>query len=242
MKRIILTLMFGMFLISLVSATSIGVFEQGKDVELYQTCNNCTYCNFTSIKYPNSSTILSNIEAIRDGTYFSYSLSGGNNSVVGTYIYCYDCGNNIESLTGCLEYSITKTGTKLEMSESVIYILLTLAILGIFLLSLYFAIVTPYSNRISEKGIVIKVTKTKYIKLALILLSYVLFVWFLNVLIGVSDNFLTLTLYYGFISFLFTILMNLTIPFGIFILVVSFFEIIRDANIQKAINKFGGSK
>ena len=168
-------------------------------------------------------------------------IKGGNFSYVGDYAYLVHCNSSSLGGFASAPFVVTKTGEDLTTHESLIYFLLTLAIFGIFLLSLYFTIITPYSNNTNEKGMVIKVTKTKYIKLGLILLSYVLFIWLLNVLIGVSDNFLTLTLYYGFVSFMFTILMHLSIPFGIFILIVAFFEIIKDADIQGNINKFGSA-
>ncbi len=116
MKKILLTLMLGIFLITLASAACpdgddcIGTIELDNSIDIYQTCNNCTYCNFTQIKYPNKEVFLSNIEAIQDGTYFSYEILGGNNTELGEYEYCYDCGNALEKETGCLNYLVTPTG------------------------------------------------------------------------------------------------------------------------------------
>jgi len=73
------------------------------------------------------------------------------------------------------------------------------------------------------------------------MLSYILFIVFLNTLIGISDNFVSLTLFVGFIGFLFQILNFLAYPFGIFIIVLSFFEVIRDANIQGNIKLLMGA-
>ena len=116
MKKIILTIILGIFLITLVSASCpdgdncIGMIKLDNSIEIYQTCNNCTYCNFTQVKYPNKEVFLSNIEATQDGTYFSYDILGGNNSEVGEYEYCYDCGNAVEKETGCLNYLVTPSG------------------------------------------------------------------------------------------------------------------------------------
>lgn len=173
---------------------------------------------------------------------FELIIDGGNFSESGEYSYILTCNSSIKGGFVADRFEVNPSGEDLGTDEALIYILLTLAVLLLFLLSLYFTLITPYSNEISEKGAVIKVTKTKYIKLGLILLSYVLFVWLLNVLIGVADNFVGLTMYYGFVSFLFLTLNNLAIPLGIFILVLSLFEIIRDANIQEAISKFGSAK
>lgn len=157
----------------------------------------------------------------------------------GFYIWC-----NSTYLGGEAKgtFQITKLGIELDTPESLLYILLTIAVLGLFLLSLYFTIITPYSNKTDEKGAVIKITKLKYVKLGLILVSYVLFVWVLNVLIGVSDNFVSLTMYYGLVSFLFLTLNYLALPFAIFMLVLSGYEIVKDVNIYKIIEKFGSHK
>ena len=74
-------------LISLASATSIGTFQQKEGVQLYQTCNNCTYCNITTLRYQNI-TLLSNIEMTKDETYYYYELDKENVSNLGEYSYC----------------------------------------------------------------------------------------------------------------------------------------------------------
>lgn len=118
MKKILLTIILGIFLISCASASCpdgadcIGKIKLDNSIDIYQTCNNCTYCNFTQIKYPNKEVFLANIEATADdsGTYFSYEILGGNNTELGEYEYCYDCGNALEKETGCLHYLVTPTG------------------------------------------------------------------------------------------------------------------------------------
>ena len=114
MNKKILTLMFGMIFLfmtmSFVSSESIGTFKQNENVELYQTCSNCTYVDFTSIRYPNSSTFLTNISTTKDGSYYYYILDSNYTTETGTYTYCYEGGNNVEIATGCLNFEITETG------------------------------------------------------------------------------------------------------------------------------------
>ena len=235
MKKIYILLFLGLFLINLSSAT-LGTFGVDECVHI-KTVLNTSAVNISSISFPNSSVATTNQGMTKTDKTFNYTFCETN--TIGTYNYdYYDNEGNVY----VNDFIITKTGNTLNISESIIYVLLTLAVLGLFLLSLFATITIPYSNEINERGAVIKVTKTKYVKLGLMLLSYVLFVWLLNVLIGVSDNYLSLTMYYGFVSFLFTVLNNLALPFSIFILILMFFEIIRDANIMEAISKFGSSK
>lgn len=96
--------------LGLVGATTLGTQEQGEDIELYQTCNNCTYCNFTAIKY-NGENILANVATTQNGTYFYYILDGGNTSEEsGELTYCYDCGNSVDKDTGCISFKVNKSG------------------------------------------------------------------------------------------------------------------------------------
>ena len=125
MKKLMFSLLLGIFLISFASATSIGTFQQNTDVELYQTCNNCTYCNLTSVKQQ-ATTLLTNVEMTKSGTYFYYNLNSENTTTIGKYSYCYDCGNNAESRTGCIEFEITPSGNSGTSNLVFIIILITI--------------------------------------------------------------------------------------------------------------------
>jgi len=109
-KLILVSLLILSFLIPLISAISIGTFKRNEPVELYQTCNNCTYCNITSIKYPNSSNMFTNLVMNQQGTYYYWVLGAGNTTELGTYTYCYECGNTVEKATGCIEFEVTPSG------------------------------------------------------------------------------------------------------------------------------------
>ena len=138
-------------------------------------------------------------------------------------------------------FEVSNKKFTIGVDEAIIYIVLSFGVFLLFLLSFYFMFSTPYKNEIDKKGAVIKITKLKYVKLSLILLTWVLFTWFLNILIGLSDNFVGLTIYYGFFGFIFNLMNNLALPLGIVILVIMLFEIIRDSNIMGNIKKFGSS-
>ncbi len=168
---------------------------------------------------------------------------GGNNfSEKGDQSYLMQCNSSSLGGFASVGFGITLSGLILETSEAVIYSVLSFGVLLLFIISFYFMIAVKYGNDTNGKGAVIKLTKTKYVKLGLILLTWVLFTWFLNILIGLSDNFVSLTMYYGLFGFIFETMNNLALPLGIVIIVICLFEIIRDANIQKAISKFGSSK
>ncbi len=211
----------------------LGTFEQDEEINLIQLCANCTFNNITSVTSPNSTELIANVVMTKIGTNYNYTFLKNNTGELGSYnVNGFGDPNGVNEIWA-YTFDVTQNGTVLETSESLIFILLTVAVFIFFLISFYFAIVTPYSNEISDQGMVIKVTKLKYVKLLFIMLSYILFIWFLNTLVGVSENFVSLTLFAGFIGFLFQSLNNLAWPFAVFIIVLSFFEIIRDANFNK---------
>ena len=233
-------LILGIFLISLASAENIGTFKIDEPFQITNYCNSgdCSYMNLTSITYPNGTVLYINEEMTKTGQEFNYSFIS---ETEGEYNF-KTCANPNSDITCESDiFIITKTGKILETKESLVYFILAFGVLLLFALSFYFMISTPYGNETNEKGAVIKITKLKYVKLALILLTWVLFTWFLNILIGLSDNFVSLTMYYGFFGFMFDVMNRLALPLGIVIFVIAIFEIVRDANIMGNIKKFGSA-
>jgi len=201
------------------------------------------YCMIHIYNTSNGEHIIEdNMTADSNGIDWGYIVLGGNFSEIGEYSILFYCEVE-EVIGGFFEFAIdvTKTGKEINTSESLIYFILFFGVFLLFALSFYFMISVPYSNKIDEKGVVIQLTKLKYVKLGLILLTWVLFTWVLNILIGLSDNFVSLTMYYGFFGFMFSIMNRLALWVGITVIVIAFFEIIRDSNIQENISKFGSS-
>jgi len=110
MNKILMFLVITIFSMALIQAVEIEPVKQGEDALLYQTCNNCTFCNITSVRNEVGELLLSNIEFDKDGTYYSKTLDGGNTTTLGLYTYCYYCGNADESETGCIDFKVTSSG------------------------------------------------------------------------------------------------------------------------------------
>lgn len=176
-----------------------------------------------------------------NGIDFEYTVLGGNFTELNQYAVLLDCQDT--NIGGFLEYGfdVTKNGKMFNTSESLVYFILALGVFLLFALSFYFMISTPYKNEVDNKGAVIKITKLKYVKLGLILLTWVLFTWLLNILIGLSDTFVSLTMYYGFFGFIFDVMNRLALPVGLVVLIISLFELVRDFNLYGNIKKFGSA-
>lgn len=135
MKKLLLTLIISIFLISLASAaiSELGDFKRFDCVELPQTCPDCTYNNISKITVDGTSTIvLTEVVMTKDDTYYNYTFC--NTTLLGTYtINGYgDEGGTKDTW----EYKLTITETGKEevsvFNNPLLIILITLAL--IFLL------------------------------------------------------------------------------------------------------------
>ena len=247
MKKIFIILSV-VFMFVILTGLSVGVDAQetpdlifgfNEEFDLKISCeNNGSYCSSSSqcnvtVAYPNGALLLDNAALTSNVSYHNITVPSIINNETGPHTATSVCCDGPDCAVKTFTVQITKTGTILETSESVIFLILTIAIFVFFLISGWLAVAIPYKNEINEQGMVIKVTKLKYIKLFFVSLSYILFIVFLNSLIGISENFVSLSLFSGTIGFLFQVLNFLAWPLIVFILVVGFFEVIRDANFNK---------
>lgn len=172
-KTLVLSLFLMFFMFSFVSADSIGTFQVEEDVEIYQECFNCTYCNFTVLKAPSGTTLLSSMEATQTGTHWGYDVGEGNITEQGTYSYCYNCGNSEEGLVGCIDFDVTYTGEENSGTQISIYltVLLFLIILLGYLISIYHKLPNHARN---DDGYVINVSQLAYFRPIAIGLMWIL--------------------------------------------------------------------
>lgn len=178
--------------------------------------------------------------AVSNGFDYEMEIPSSNLSILGYHQWIVQCNlsNSGGSTYGVIE--ITKTGNKLEVQESLIYILLSGSIFFLLLVSGYFMFTLPYNNK--RNGEFWYIPRTKYLKLGLILITYALTIWFLNILLGLSNNYLTLTMYYGFISFLFNLLTDLSYILFVIIIVLSAYNLFKDMNLFKLNKSLGFGK
>jgi len=136
MELISLFVLLMLFVIPMV-AGSLGTFQKSTDIQLIQTCNNCTYCNMTSVNYPNSSAIYTNQIMTQDGTVFNFTLNSTFTDTLGWHKYCYDCGNEAERVTGCIDFNVNLGGVIMEDGQGYILAGIFIVIFGIACIFLY---------------------------------------------------------------------------------------------------------
>ena len=213
-KQIIIFIILALALfggVTLVKGESIGEFELSEDVQIFQTCNNCTYCNFTRVTGLNQGDILSNVVANKNHSYFFYNIDSNNFTKVGEYTYCYDCGNLVESRTGCLDFEMTFTGGDLTLPMAVIYSL-SLAFL-IFLLFLVVTIIgyLPSGNTTNDAGDILQISNLKHLRPVLWGVSWTLVLAMLFVISNITLAYLPTFMLGDLFWAIWTILFWLTI-------------------------------
>jgi len=84
--------LFILFFISFASASfgftdlkNIGLYNQGEEIKLIQTCSNCTYINITTIKLPDGSILDFDETMTKDGTTYNWTLDSSHTSLIGEY-------------------------------------------------------------------------------------------------------------------------------------------------------------
>lgn len=127
-------LFYFIFLIYLVSAVpSLGTFEQNKDINLIQVCDNCTFVNLTKIQLPDEGGVINIDDSMtKDGTYYNYTFI--QTDKLGTYIYT-TCGDDDGYLTcQSIDFLVTPSGSSgiLGLFIVVIGVIYGVAFIGFF--------------------------------------------------------------------------------------------------------------
>ncbi len=168
-----------------------SVATQNTEIQLIQKCPSCSFSNITSISYPNG-TIFLNEAMEQNGINFNFTLPDSSQTGRISYGTIGDKDGVSPPLEETLCIEITPTGTILDKGEASMYIIILIFILIFLALGLYVMIKTPYQNlgEMSSDGpVIVRVTKTKYVKIFAAWFSYGLFLTFITVLTGMINNY-----------------------------------------------------
>ncbi len=247
MKKLLLFLLIGIFLISFISATqqSLGIFKQGGGgdcIELIQTCGNCTYNNVSRVirTGENSEVFTINTVMTKDETYYNNSFC--NITEIGIYNVNGFGDPDTEKTSWVYDFTITPSGKESSTSESILYAVFVTILFGLLIVLFYFIFVLPGENEKDERGTIIGIVKLKYLKIMLIALVYPLTMILLNLMNGLAVNFVTLSIFSGIIGFLFETMLRGVWVFSIVIVIWILYNLIRDSNVKKKIEQMGRFK
>ncbi len=238
MKKIILILLLGLFLISFTSAIqTLGIFRQGDCIDLVQTCSNCTYNNISTIitESENPTVYLINNTMSREDTYYNYTFC--NTTLLGEYIVNGFGDPDGEKTIWNYDLEITPGGFKSTSAQSILYIGL-LAILVFVIFASFFAMnLLPTSNTKDEEGKILSINYLKYLRLPLWMFVYFLFIAIIFLSSNISRAFLQEQMFGNLLFSIFSILLALS-PVVIILILISFFvRFFHDRKFQRLLNR-----
>ena len=135
MKRIYFLLIFlALAIAPLVSAADIGILKKDTTIQLFQSCDACTYVNLSSVKLPNGTIQIYNEAMTKSGTTYTYDFSS--TDLQGDYNYEV-CGDKDGTLTcEVIGFSINYNGEETSVSQGIIYAVLLGLLVLLFFISL----------------------------------------------------------------------------------------------------------
>jgi len=207
-KKVGLSLLLVIFLfaITTVSAASLDVHQIDTDLEIYQECNNCTYCNFTIFKDPSGITLLTGMEANVADTHYYYTILSGNITKQGDYFYCYKCGNTAEAAVGCIDVPVNYTGRDITPVETTFYLGVLLFLVGIMIYLIYLYPKLPQHAK-NDDGYVINASQLSYLRPVMLGVMWVLVLSITYIVANISIAYISAGFLGSFIFGIWTIMM-----------------------------------
>ena len=141
MKDKILLWMFVVLLVpTILALSSLGTFEQDKNLELLQVCDNCSAVNLTTVQLPNSSILNINTSMSEVELTYNYTFTG--TDLVGLYIYT-TCGDPDGVITcESVDFQITTTGDNVDLSNIIIVIVFLVLLFPFYILVLFLKLIS----------------------------------------------------------------------------------------------------
>lgn len=212
------------------TVTTLGTFVLDTDIELPQVAN-ATFCNLTSLKYPNSSIFLRNVAMEKDGTDFNFNLSSNFTSTRGVYLVNGVCDTTVF----VYDFEVNPTGTLLTTGQGLLYLLFLFSAVLLFSFCLYWIFNLPGGNQTTPLGEIVSINDLKYLKLFLVPISYVLLMWIFGILRSITANFLIVAGPERLFNWAYVILLGLSYPLVIVGLWFLFLMIITDRKIIESL-------
>ena len=243
MKRIILLLLMGMFLISFVSAqeSSLGVFKLNEQIELIQICSNdtslCDACNISSVKYPNSSILISNVAMTERTSDFNYTLDSSNISVSGTYLVNGFCTTSSQVSVWSYTFDVNYLGKEISSAQGIIYVSLFAILFFVFISILFIIGKLPRYNQQDEEGRILSISYLKYFRPVLWFTEWMLFIATLYISSNLAFAFLNEQLFAKVLFTLFRITFGITPLIVIVWIIWIFVSMFHDKQMQSMLNR-----
>ncbi len=211
-KKILITIILGIFLFSFASATmNYPVNEQVNITAVCLNngfCSDLAICNMT-IQEPSGDFIIDNVGMVDGGSFYYTNITTGE---MGTHIVSGFCKDG--SIYRNIEYSfeVTPNGDSLSLSNSVLVLGFIFLLLLLFIGVVFGAVAIPSNDEKDDAGNIINKGMTKYFKPILFMVAWGLMLGILFVSSNVALAYLNFGMFGKFLFMMFQIQMWLTFP------------------------------
>lgn len=199
----------------------------------YSRCLDSTLCNIT-VLYPNSSVWIKDKPMTYNPDYFNYTVY--ETDIVGEYsVSTYCVGSDYGYST--FVFKVTPTGKELSSGDGLIYLISLFASILIFCFCFYGALKIPYKNQRNDENHIIGINDLKFVKIILWCFSYVIFLFIVGILRGITANYITDVKFYNFFGWAYWILLSFMWPLIVVSLLLMVVLFIQDKKIKKALER-----
>ena len=199
-------------------------------------CDEGYLCNVTVIN-PKQVTVLRNVAMINQtDNLYNITLNSSNSAEIGLYKKDATCDNGIFNGTSTSYFTLTSTGIKSTIAQSIFYAIMFVISFFLFVSSIFAAVRIPFSNKIQD-GILFDINYFKYAKMLLWVASYLLFIWVIYMTWIVSSSFLVLplvsTFFFAILRFAIAFLFPAIVIFFLFM----FITYVEDVKLKKILTR-----
>lgn len=238
-----LTFIVGILLIFLINYTTadesftfakdnnftLQISMANADLSSCYTCS-CNYSIFSS----NGSAMIENYPATSSNGFCILNYSLSNSGIYPSEISFTDGTSYGKS---SFEISINPNGTAITQSKAILYIVFMILAIVVLIASIYFSIRIPWRNSRDEEGTVISVNYLKYLKLFLIVMSYIFLMFLFGLSQSIFNNYLFETGVGGFFEVMYWIMLSFLWPGIVLSFIFMVIVFLEDRKIKEAIER-----
>lgn len=163
---------------------------------------------------------------------YEFNVSGGN-LTKGSYFAELQCNSSAVGGADRYDFMVTNSGTIATTSEGIVYMVLLVALLCIFAVTLYGAIKIPWSHKRDGDLRIVEVSKIRYFKPVLFVFGYIELMWMMGILYSLAYNILQYDSISAFFYWAYIIMLDLVMPIAFVTLLFVGIVLAEDRKLRK---------
>ncbi len=238
MKKILLTIILGIFLIAGASASleGQGTYKQNDCMNISQTCATCSYVNISSVSSNNDSNLISNVEMTSFGN-GEWRYEFCDTSSLGRYDVKGMGDVNSVDTSFAIYFDVTYNGDSISSSQAILYAVLLFVLIFVFIITILGINQLPSGNTQDEEGKILSISYLKYLRPVGWFFLWMLFIAILFLSSNIAFAFLSGQLFAQLLFTLFKICFALTSVIVVVWIIWIYRQMFHDKQMQNMLNR-----